>query len=76
MANKGYCGERGLQIVVVLSRVLHNVAGFINDGGRKLQELIELEFRHKLLMCNPENTRNQAWVSVECPLSKTYLCEH
>lgn len=33
VANKGY---RRLQIVVTVSRFQHNVAGFVNDGGRKL----------------------------------------
>lgn len=35
MVNKGFSGERGLQIVVALSRFQHNVAGFINDGGEE-----------------------------------------
>jgi len=36
MANKAYRRERGLQIVVVLSGVLHNVAGFLeNADGRE-----------------------------------------
>lgn len=34
MVNKGFSRERGLQIVVALSRFQHNVAGFRNDGGR------------------------------------------
>lgn len=37
MANKSYSGERRLQIVVVASGFQHNVAGFVNDGGKKLE---------------------------------------
>lgn len=48
MVNEVFSLERGLQIVVALSRFLQNVVPFFfNDRGKKLLELTKLAFRHK-----------------------------
>lgn len=56
MANKGYSEERGLQIVVALTRVPHNVACFINDGGRKLPRTYLARIQTQIAYVQPRKT--------------------